>query len=323
MMSKGLSISIQDWMDSINQENIRKIDFDIKKLLKNSLYYPSSGFDGLPINYFSKEIRSFIYVEKNELSPNGWTPDFDVNQGDPKEFLNSRLEPFCEWIIFEINDIKCSLIFLCADGVAAYQALFTQNSIAPTIIALIQTGVIHGNWTNYSDPNKIFHKTAIRNSIPRPKFILHGGYYQLAGDKLYFRQPCWPEYTNKVLSIPKKTFDPVYKKIFNGQVILWKFNNSLSADTINIKKINLFESKKVIPKMRVWHNLYSQLIRNQDKEHKLPNPLMFQYMAEEKYISKEFIFKWHIAYAEFTNNTNFLNEFLSEIKPSEWEIVLF
>jgi hypothetical protein len=42
-----------EWFKNITQENIEAHDFDISKVLENSLYYPSCGTDGLPITNFS------------------------------------------------------------------------------------------------------------------------------------------------------------------------------------------------------------------------------------------------------------------------------
>jgi hypothetical protein len=146
-----------EWFKNITQENIEAHDFDISKVLENSLYYPSCGTDGLPITNFAGGIRSFIYVDyavtreilyskfkykiiacrrlkPSDLVPNGWQPSWEFSDGDPTTYLGPKIRPFCEWIIFQINGIKCSLLFLCADGVATYQALYKSNNLAPKIV---------------------------------------------------------------------------------------------------------------------------------------------------------------------------------------------
>ena len=332
-----------EWLKNINQDNIETHEFDIFKVLENSLYYPSCGTDGLPINNFSGGIRSFIYVDyavtreilyskfkykiiarrrlkPSDLTPNGWSPSWEFADGDPRTYLNPNVIPFCEWIIFEINFVKCSLLFLCADGVATYQALYKNNKIAPQIVALIQTGVIHGNWTNYSDPNTILHRTIFSNKIT-PEYLLHGGYYQLPGDKLYFRQPCWPEYSEKIISIPRGIiFDAVFNRHFKGKVVLWKNTPSLNTDTINkIQILNYSPTDISVPTLKIWHNLYSELIKSEDVNPKIPNPLMFQYGSTLNYIDKIFIFKWHLAYAENKNKKTFVENFLQTLKANNWD----
>ena len=37
--------------------------FPIRLLLRDSLYYPSSGFDGTPVKYLAGKILSFVYVD--------------------------------------------------------------------------------------------------------------------------------------------------------------------------------------------------------------------------------------------------------------------
>jgi hypothetical protein len=333
-----------EWLKDINQDNIETHAFDICKVLENSLYYPSCGTDGLPITNFSGGIHSFIYVDyaitrdilyskfnfkiiasrrltPSDLTPNGWQPNWELADGDPTAYLNPSAKPFCEWIIFEINHVKCSLLFLYADGVATYQALYKNHKIAPRIVALIQTGVIHGNWTNYSDPNTILHRTIFSNTQKTPEYLLHGGYYQLPGDKLYFRQPCWPEYSEKIISIPRGLiFDAPFNRFFKGNVILWKNTNSLNTETINKIEIrNYSPSDTSVPTLQIWHNLYSELVKNENSIAKIPNPLMFQYGSTLKYIDKIFIFKWHLAYAEIQNKKAFVENFLQMRKANNWD----
>ena len=334
-----------EWFKDITQENIETHNFDIFKVLEDSLYYPSCGTDGLPITNFAGGIRSFIYVDyavtreilyskfkykiiasrrlkPSELTPNGWQPNWEFTDGDPTTYLNPKVRPFCEWIIFQINGYKCSLLFLCADGVATYQALYKNNNLAPKIIALIQTGVIHGNWTNYADPNAILHRTIFQSHSNIPEYVLHGGYYQLLGDKLYFRQPCWPEFNQKIISIPRNSFyDERFNRYFKGKVVLWKLKNKIDTEIINKTTISTYAPKDVsVPKLQIWHNLFSEIIKNEEKELKIPNPLMFQYGSTLNYTTKIFIFKWHLAYADACGIRSSVENFLQKLKIREWEI---
>jgi hypothetical protein len=111
-----------------------------------------------------------------------------------------------------------------------------------------------------------------------PNTCAAGGYYQLRGDKLYFRQPCWPEYA-KIISIPRgMIYDAVFNRHFKGKVVLWKRTNSLDTEIINKVIItNYSPTVMSVPSLQIWHNLYSELIKNEDANLKIPNPLMFQY----------------------------------------------
>ncbi len=96
--------------------------------------------------------------------------------------------------------MRFSLLYLCADGAAAYQALYIANAIAPKAIAVIQPGhSFGGNWTNFEDPQQILARTVAANPAGKPEFLLYGGY----GSRDYYRQPCWPEYSEHVCFLDK------------------------------------------------------------------------------------------------------------------------
>lgn len=208
--------------------------FNVNNILEYSLYYPSSRFDGDPIKYFMGNIYSFIYVDygvskvdfrgkieypgfkgysiihkqnilQKELTPKGWSVKINPNRkdGNPLSHKSWIKEPFCEWIIFERNkDLdnshnpkRFSLLYLCADGVAAYQALYLSNNNSPIIIAIIQPGHgFGGNWTNYTDRNMVFANSVLDYSEKIPKYIINGGW----GKSDYYTEPIWPEYNKSV-----------------------------------------------------------------------------------------------------------------------------
>lgn len=116
-----------------------QFSFNVKEVLKDSLYYPSSEFDGDPIKYFMGNVYSFVYVDYgvsrenllNELETKGiygyhiihQEPIYQDqlrastyrNKSLPKprglrnlreHFQNYIQPPFCEWIVFERNADK-------------------------------------------------------------------------------------------------------------------------------------------------------------------------------------------------------------------------
>ena len=100
-------IGMPDWIIADN------FSFDLKKVLQDSLYYPSSNFDGKPVTHLMGNIYSFIYadygVTKKMLAPKGWnvqlSPDYDdINR--MQNFQSFIKEPFCEWIISERDSDK-------------------------------------------------------------------------------------------------------------------------------------------------------------------------------------------------------------------------
>lgn len=49
-------------LEHITSENINN-QYDLKSILKNSVFYPASGLDGTPIEAFSSYTNSFVYVD--------------------------------------------------------------------------------------------------------------------------------------------------------------------------------------------------------------------------------------------------------------------
>lgn len=123
-----------NFFESLSKEEIEKGQLPHKNILWNSLFYPSSGFDGGVIKDCNtlarqREIFSFIYcdytagkialheaqstfrgyhvfasrqVKKDELIPRGWKPklppDFDLER---YESYKDLWQPFCTWIVYE------------------------------------------------------------------------------------------------------------------------------------------------------------------------------------------------------------------------------
>ena len=344
MINQLPEISVPDWLAEISQSTITIDPFPLTQVLEDSLYYPSSGFDGDPIKYLSGNILSFIYVDyrhsqdkfeneilkrgfrgyervatrsvtEQELTPRGWRPrqptqyhgerssndwfDHDdltiegfkiFHHDKEKKFrelsqkfrirseelirlsqdlrrlsemlpvmqeqyrfdvepdfqgINDRLgsiesefdyqrkelehqrqeyktecknlmgeefwrekEPYCSWSIFQRGEDvpsihgppRFSLLYLCADGVAAFQALYYANSASPKAVAVIQPGTAFGgNWTNFEDPSGIFARTVFGNPKGSPQILLNGGY----GKRDFYREPCWPSYSELTCFLDK------------------------------------------------------------------------------------------------------------------------
>ena len=226
------------WLSNVDPATVSDIEFPLGDILRDSLYYPSSGFDGDPVRYLAGNVASFIYVDygrsreelvgalrapgfrgyellavrdvsEDELVPNGWTPSFPTPEdGDPWKYQRVMQTPFCLWGILQRQDgfseshgpRRFSLLYLCADGVAAFQALYVANHASPRIVAVIQPG--HGfgwNWTNFEDPNGFFARTVLQNPVGKPEILLFGG----VGERHFYEKPCWPEYQEIVRFLTK------------------------------------------------------------------------------------------------------------------------
>ena len=221
-----------DWLTRIDDKTIKE-QFPLKCVLQDSLYYPAAGFDGVPVAHLAGNFLSFVYVDygvsredlleelcsrgfrgyqvmaqrkvsKDELTPNGWTPISPVrDDGDPAKYKDWIKQPFCEWLIFqrssgftdEHGPCRFSLLYLCADGVAAFQALYLSNRLSPSGIAIIQPGhAFGGNWTDFTDANGPLARAVIGNPSGKPNVLLYGG----AGGRDFYRDPCWLEYAESL-----------------------------------------------------------------------------------------------------------------------------
>lgn len=221
------------WIMEANRNSILYSKFPLDSILQNSVYYPASGTDGDPIKYLAGNFYSFVYVDygynREELSKalaqrgfRGYKPIAirDVTEQELLacrslplflsarknrfRFSNQTFEPFCYWVVFQRLDAmpdshgpkRFSLLYICADGVATYEALYTANEIAPSCIAIIQPGRgFGGNWTSFEDPHdSLAWLVRGKPGCPRPRYLINGG----SGLKEFYRTPCWPEYNRPI-----------------------------------------------------------------------------------------------------------------------------
>lgn len=227
MLRQLQAIEVPSWLTNLTPETIKHEPFPLCELLRDSLYYPSCGFDSDPIKHFGGNVLSFVYVDyghtrdafmsvlhfsgydlvasrfvtENELAPDGWRPpELRRVDGDPQRSREYIKAPFCLWSVFQRRidfpashgPFRFSLLFVCADGVATFQALYVDSSITPKAVAVIQPG--HGfgyNWTDYTDPAQVFARLVLGNPAGQPEMLLYGG---LGRDRDAYGETCWPAY---------------------------------------------------------------------------------------------------------------------------------
>ena len=189
--------------------------FPLRSLLKDSLYYPACDIDGELIRYCNRHfdqlgICSFVYVDyaagrerlmdnldtflgyhllaARELSSTdvGADKHFQISGDiDHEEYgkYHDCWQPFGQWAVYERDEgfgadhgpVRFSLLYLGAEGVAAYSGLYLSNKITPKGLAIIQPG--HGfglNWTDFTDPDGPFSGT-LRMGTSLPEYIFYGG----------------------------------------------------------------------------------------------------------------------------------------------------
>lgn len=145
-------------------------------------------------------------VSEHELAPNGLAYVVSPTRDELRrttEMYNQYAradQAFCEWIVFEREALRgpdhgperFSLLYLLADGAAAYQALFRANATAPAVLALVQPGHAFGrNATNYFETGGLMHRSVTFSSSAYPKYLLVG---HIGDENEEDGRPVWPEY---------------------------------------------------------------------------------------------------------------------------------
>ena len=247
--SSVLNMTIQP-LQKLSVSQIEKGRIPLRDLLEDSLYYPSCDIDGGVIKYCNENfdelgICSFVYADyatgedrleehlddfmgyhllaSRKLSPSdvGADKPIPIPEGiNPDEYLRYKEDwkPFARWAVFERDSDfgeehgpeRFSLLYLGAEGVAAYVGLYLANGITPKAMAIIQPG--HGfglNWTDFLDPDAILAKT-VKMGDKMPEFFFYGGYGEFEYDDF-----AWPGYDmiDRILH---------YYSGFEGRVTVWQ-----------------------------------------------------------------------------------------------------
>lgn len=269
MIQQLAAITAPGWLKNLSRADIESGPFPLSGILRDSLYYPSSGLDGVPVKRLAGNILSFIhvdygysrdefiaelketgflgydivgvreisrhelvpnvrlpplpnqvdstasfpdlitgplgyditgflgydiagmrYIARHELAPNRWRPSLptkaDFTAACPDSIRENliNIKPFCVWSVLQRREeypdshgpSRFSFLYICADGVAAFQALYIANHAFPKAVAIIQPGHgFGGNWTNFGDPDQIFARTVLGNPWGQPELLMLGG----------------------------------------------------------------------------------------------------------------------------------------------------
>ena len=189
--------------------------FNLNNVLRDSLYYPAAGLDGIPVRYFMGNIFSFVYVDygifmgKNKIITRKYVfkgyknihkqnisdiaDEVDNYYNSSEYFEKSKIrrgsrnpKPYCYWLIFERlakfpeahNPKKFSLLYLCGEAISAYYALYINNKISPKILCIIQDGYrFGGGFTDFTDSNSYMAKAVCKSKNKLPKYLINGGRY--------------------------------------------------------------------------------------------------------------------------------------------------
>jgi hypothetical protein len=154
--------------------------------------------------FLGYQLAGSKHLTERELTPNGWRaqvpPQFrdQIHRFEERRAGGFVESPFATWYIFDRDDDRdeghgpqrFSLVYICADGVATYQALYWQNQTAPEVIAIIQpdTG-FGGNYTDFRDPGGFFAWTVLQGNCHYfPEYLVCGEIGPLGRTRAF-----WPE----------------------------------------------------------------------------------------------------------------------------------
>lgn len=189
--------------------NVNRKDWNVLSFIYCDYNMTKSGLQetDMPRGY---RIFGQRQLTEHDLVPKGWTPKLPPNldmqsyQYSVSQFANKR--PFATWMVFERlpefdkthGPKRFSLLFICGDGVATYQALYWTHKLSPRAIAIIQPGTGFGfNWTDFYKRSDPFYWTVSHNPAGMPEYVYCGHWSEHATAKaanLEYMDFDWPEY---------------------------------------------------------------------------------------------------------------------------------
>lgn len=242
-----------EYLQELTVKKIQNGPFPLKAILQDSLYYPACDIDGELIRYCNLHfdrlsICSFVYADyaagRERLMDNldtflgyhlvatrvlnplevGADKGFPMPKGiNSEEYrrYQDQWQSFGQWAVYERDEgygrdhgpERFSLLYLGAEGVAAYAGLYLNNNITPKGMAIIQPGHAFGfNWTNFTDPNGPLTRT-MKLGRSMPEYLFYGG-NGLHG----YNQLPWPGYEQ----IDRR--DHYYPTVFDSAMTVWQGN---------------------------------------------------------------------------------------------------
>ena len=242
-----------EYLQELTVKKIQNGPFPLKAILQDSLYYPACDIDGELIRYCNLHfdrlsICSFVYADyaagRERLMDNldtflgyhlvatrvlnplevGADKGFPMPKGiNSEEYrrYQDQWQSFGQWAVYERDEgygrdhgpERFSLLYLGAEGVAAYAGLYLNNNITPKGMAIIQPGHAFGfNWTNFTDPNGPLTRT-MKLGRSMPEYLFYGG-NGLHG----YNQLPWPGYEQ----IDRR--DHYYPRVFDSAMTVWQGN---------------------------------------------------------------------------------------------------
>jgi hypothetical protein len=179
-------------------------------LASRVVFYPGSGTDGQPVQYFGSRqmAHCFVYIDygidreqiahelsegghpfmgyqqlgnfpltQHELTPHGWQPHIRPPSDAWRHFASAKPFAFIQILErlpqFDVSQgpERLAILFLGADGVATYDAMFCQGSAASPFAAVLQDHGFGGNWTTFGLGGALEELAKITKQWPEYLFV--------------------------------------------------------------------------------------------------------------------------------------------------------
>ena len=254
------AVQVPSWImnASINDE------LPLDDILQRSMFYPASGYDGRPVQYFCGATHSFVYVDsscsydfvvKHIDTFKGYQTVFSkvidaetlniesfkshgniLSNSNRFDYFNSPFFKYAIWVIFErLDDFdsnhgpqRFSLLYIGGEAVSVYWSLYWRRKISPFAITLIRCDGFTGNWTTFfSDKAELASLVMMNELGGHPKYLF-SMFQGRDGDSP------WRWYKKRVT-----TFHSVldYSGIHHEHLSVWKYSPEPIAneDPLQIK----------------------------------------------------------------------------------------
>jgi hypothetical protein len=184
-LNENFRSEVPEWLAKFDPRDPDEVQSLVRSFLSTRVvFYPGSGQDGSPVQLFNEAgiAHCFLYVDymmtrdavedelqhhgfrgyspiarlavaESDMGANGWTPHL---RSDEVRYQFEPVSPYAFLEILEKRDAavigasRLAILFLAADGHAAYDALFCQKHSGPAPFAIVlQDHGFGGNWSDF------------------------------------------------------------------------------------------------------------------------------------------------------------------------------
>ncbi len=207
-LNQNFRSEVPGWLAKFDPRDPDEVQGLVRSFLSSRVvFYPGSGQDGSPVQLFNEAgtAHCFLYadymmtrdavedelqhhgfrgyspiarlaVAESDMGANGWTPHL---RSDEVRYRFEPLSPYAFLEILEKRDdavagaSRLAILFLAADGHAAYDALFCQKHSGPAPFAIVlQDHGFGGNWSDFGAGGAM--ETNARRANTFPQVLLVG-----------------------------------------------------------------------------------------------------------------------------------------------------